>query len=85
MRSLLMKQVPVSSSPVLQPIREVPARVWFALALLVLALVLILQKRASTSIEIFTLTISAPLWLFLVISVAAGVLIGVLLRWRRKS
>lgn len=75
----------MNSSSMLQRFRAVPARIWCALALLVLALVFILQNRASTSIEIFTLTISAPLWLILVISVAVGLLIGVLLRTRRKS
>lgn len=74
----------MNSSPALQRLREVPARAWLALALLVVVLAFILQNRSSTSIEIFTLTISAPLWLILVISVAAGMLIGILLRRRRK-
>ncbi|MEB3368985.1 LapA family protein [Saccharopolyspora mangrovi] len=75
----------MNSSPMLQRVRAVPARAWFGLALLVVALVFILQNRASTSIEIFTLMISAPLWLILVISVAVGLLVGVLLRTRRKA
>lgn len=74
----------MSSSRMLERIRNIPARVWLALALLVIALVFILQNRASTNIGFFTLTISAPLWTVLVVSVAVGALIGALLRWRRK-
>lgn len=43
------------------------------------------RLRAMPGRVWFTLTISAPLWLILVISVAVGLLIGVLLRTRRKS
>ncbi|GAA2362852.1 hypothetical protein GCM10009854_48140 [Saccharopolyspora halophila] len=73
----------MESSPALQRIGNVPARVWLGLVLLVVALVFILQNRASTRIEVFTLSISAPLWLILVIAVAVGVLIGILLPGRR--
>ncbi|MFC7345011.1 DUF1049 domain-containing protein [Saccharopolyspora griseoalba] len=73
----------MSGSPVLQRVRAVPARVWLGLALLVVAVGFILQNRSDTRIEIFTLSISAPLWLILVVSVVVGVLIGLLLRRRR--
>jgi uncharacterized integral membrane protein len=54
--------------------------------LLVAALIVlfIVQNRDTVKIQLFTLTMSAPLWLLLVVMVALGALIGFLLA-RRPS
>ncbi|WP_203871903.1 LapA family protein [Planomonospora parontospora] len=59
---------------------------WLALALLVLAVVFILQNRQDTAIRLFTLVVTAPLWITLVACTAIGMLIGALIgRGSRKS
>ncbi|WP_307832519.1 LapA family protein [Planomonospora sp. ID91781] len=63
-----------------------PPRMWLALVLSVLALVFILQNRQDTAIRLFTMVITAPLWITLVACTAIGLLIGVLIgRGGRKS
>ena len=72
-------------SPALRRIGNVPARVWLGLVLLVVAIVFILQNRGSTRIEVFTLSVSAPLWLILVVAVVVGMLVGLLVSRSPKS
>ncbi|WP_449060644.1 DUF1049 domain-containing protein [Planomonospora algeriensis] len=51
-----------------------------------LAVVFILQNRQDTAIRLFTLVVTAPLWITLVACTAIGMLIGALIgRGSRKS
>jgi uncharacterized integral membrane protein len=54
-----------------------------ALTVIALTLIFVLQNRATVQIAFFTLTVTAALWLVLVIMLGIGVLIGVLAA-RRK-
>lgn len=57
---------------------------WVAVVIAVVVLVFIAQNRATTTIELFWLTVDAPLWFVLVCTVACGALIGLLMT-RRKA
>ncbi|MFQ1002639.1 LapA family protein [Modestobacter sp. SSW1-42] len=48
-----------------------------------MAVVFIAQNRDRVSIQLFTATASAPVWLLLTIAVLVGAVIGALLRTRR--
>ncbi|MCE3550607.1 LapA family protein [Pseudonocardia sp. RS11V-5] len=63
--------------------RRITARAVVALVVAVLALVFVLQNRDPVGVYLLTLTLSAPLWLLLVVMIAVGLLIGVVLT-RRK-
>lgn len=57
--------------------RLTPRRV-LAVVLILLAAVFVLQNRRSTSIELFWLSVQAPLWLVLVVIFAVGWVAGFL-------
>ncbi|MCE0761517.1 LapA family protein [Pseudonocardia kujensis] len=63
--------------------RRITARQVVALVVAVLALVFVLQNRDPVGVHLFTLTLSAPLWLLLVVMIAVGLLLGVVLTRRR--
>ncbi|NKQ52318.1 DUF1049 domain-containing protein [Amycolatopsis sp. K13G38] len=50
--------------------------------MVVLAIIFIVQNRTEVKVNLFTATLTAPLWLLLTIMTAVGVVVGVLLRWR---
>ncbi|MGY1693669.1 LapA family protein [Geodermatophilus sp. SYSU D00766] len=54
-----------------------------ALVLAVVAVVFIAQNRERVTINLFTVDVSAPVWLILTIMVLLGMAVGALLRWRR--
>jgi putative membrane protein len=58
-----------------------PRRI-LALVVAALTLIFIVQNRDTVQIQFFTLTVTAALWLILVIMVVVGVLIGVLVSRR---
>lgn len=62
----------------------VPPRVWLALVLLVLAAAFILQNRQDAMIRLFTIVVTAPLWVALVACTVVGILIGALAGSRRR-
>ncbi|MBS9371243.1 hypothetical protein GON09_000187 [Rhodococcus sp. B50] len=57
--------------------RMTPRRV-FAAVLVLLAALFVLQNRNSTSIDLFWISLQAPLWLVLVVIFAVGWLAGFL-------
>ncbi|MFW5417782.1 LapA family protein [Nocardiopsis sp. CNT-189] len=59
---------------------SVPPRTWVALALLAVVAVFVLQNRDPTQIQVLLISVVAPLWATLVAAVAAGLVIGWLLR-----
>ncbi|MGF7121804.1 lipopolysaccharide assembly protein LapA domain-containing protein [Rhodococcus sp. TAF43] len=58
---------------------------WAALALAVLAIIFVAQNRHDVSISLFFISVTAPLWLTLLVIFAIGWLVGMLTTRRRKS
>ncbi|WP_199256966.1 LapA family protein [Tomitella fengzijianii] len=59
---------------------------WIAVVLAILAIIFVLMNRDTTSISFFGVTVSAPLWLTLILVFAVGWLTGVLtMRKRRRG
>ena len=54
-----------------------------ALGLATLAVVFIAQNRDRVRISLFTIDVTAPIWLILTVMVLVGMAVGVLLRGRR--
>jgi uncharacterized integral membrane protein len=54
-----------------------------ALVIAVVTLAFILQNRERVSINLFTITVSTPVWLVLTVMVLIGMGLGALLRGRR--
>ena len=54
-----------------------------ALGLAVFAVVFIAQNRDRVRISLFTIDVTAPIWLILTLMVLVGMAVGVLLRGRR--
>jgi uncharacterized integral membrane protein len=85
----------MSSTPVDSPARNkkgigswfaaVPIRTWLALVIIVLALVFVLQNRREASIYLFNVSITAPLWMTLLITLVVGVVVGLLAHRRRRD
>ncbi|WP_457000574.1 LapA family protein [Geodermatophilus sp. SYSU D00814] len=78
-----MADGPATSSPKSPtPVSVRPGQV-VALVLAVVAVVFIAQNRERVTINLFTVDVSAPVWLILTIMVLLGMAVGALLRWRR--
>ncbi|MDJ0491305.1 DUF1049 domain-containing protein [Rhodococcus qingshengii] len=56
-----------------------------ALLLVVLAVVFILQNRATTTIQLFWVSVQSPLWLTLVVILLLGWIAGLLTTRRTKT
>ncbi|MFD4365950.1 hypothetical protein [Rhodococcus sp. NPDC058521] len=69
--------------------RNILARVspgqWAALILTILLVVFVLQNRAKTSITLFWMNLSAPLWFTLLAVFVVGWVVGVLTNRRGKA
>jgi uncharacterized integral membrane protein len=65
--------------------RRITARQVVALVVGVLALVFVLQNRGPVDVHLFTLTLSAPMWLLLVVMIAVGLLVGYALNRRKRD
>jgi lipopolysaccharide assembly protein A len=65
--------------------RRVPLRYWVALILVALAAIFIAQNRDRPSIHILWITVQAPMWVILTVMLLVGILVGLLLRRRRRS
>lgn len=64
---------------------SIPIRTWIALVIVIVALVFVLQNRQVTSIYLFNVSVSAPLWTTLLITLAVGILVGLLTRRRHRG
>lgn len=80
-----MTSDPGSSAPPRRtsPVRLRPTQVVLLVVLLVTA-IFIGQNRDLVDIELLTIDVTAPLWLVLVVMVLVGLLVGILLRRRRR-
>lgn len=59
-----------------EPKPRISGKQWAAIALVAIALVFILQNLAYVRVEFFLFHTAAPLWLILLITLAAGYAIG---------
>ncbi|MFJ9553863.1 lipopolysaccharide assembly protein LapA domain-containing protein [Nocardiopsis sp. NPDC101807] len=63
---------------------SVPPRMWVALALLVVTVLFVAQNRDTAQIQFLVVSLTSPLWAALAVAVAAGVVIGLLVRPSRR-
>lgn len=63
--------------------RTVEPSTWVGLALAVVAIAFVVQNRATVQIQLFWLSVAAPMWLVLLAVFAVGWLVGALVRRRR--
>ncbi|MBI3217715.1 MAG: DUF1049 domain-containing protein [Mycobacterium sp.] len=68
-----------------QPARRFALRYWVALIVVALSALFIAQNRDRPRIHILWITVESPMWLILTIIFVAGLLVGLLLRRRRRS
>lgn len=66
-------------------LRSIPFRTWIALAITIVALIFVLQNRHDTSIYLFNVSVTAPLWTTLLITLVVGVVVGLLTRRKRRD
>ena len=66
------------------PVRRFALRYWVALILAALAAIFVAQNRDRVGVHVLWMTLESPLWFILVIIFFVGILIGLLLRRRRK-
>ncbi|CAJ1501628.1 LPXTG cell wall anchor domain-containing protein [[Mycobacterium] burgundiense] len=66
-------------------VRRFALRHWVALILAGLAAIFIAQNRDRVDIHVLWISFAAPIWFFFAGLLAVGVLIGLLLRRRRRS
>jgi lipopolysaccharide assembly protein A len=66
--------------------RRIPPKLVVALLATTLMAIFIAQNREHVRIQLFTITLTSPLWLILVVMVVLGGIVGLLLsRWRRPA
>ncbi|MEE6165402.1 MULTISPECIES: lipopolysaccharide assembly protein LapA domain-containing protein [Mycobacteriaceae] len=66
------------------PVRRLAMRYWMALILVALAALFVAQNRDRVRVHVLWVTVESPMWSILVIIFVVGLLIGLLLRWRRS-
>lgn len=66
-------------------VRRFALRYWVALILVVLAAIFIAQNRDRANIHILWITVAAPIWFIFTGLLVVGILVGLLLRRRRRS
>ncbi len=59
-------------------------RYWVALILVALAAIFIAQNRERPRVHILWITVESPMWLLLTVMFVVGILVGLLLRRRRR-
>lgn len=64
--------------------RKLPPRFWAALVLVVLAAIFVAQNRDRHPVHILWVTVASPTWLVLTAVFVVGVLVGLMLRRRRR-
>ena len=66
-------------------VRRFALRYWVALILVALAAIFIAQNRDRANIHILWVTVAAPIWFIFTGLLVVGILVGLLLRRRRRS
>jgi putative membrane protein len=65
-------------------VRRFALRYWTAIILVALAAIFIAQNRDRPRVHILWITVQSPIWFILTVMLVVGVLIGLLLRRRRR-
>ncbi|CAN5368870.1 hypothetical protein BH09ACT7_BH09ACT7_30370 [soil metagenome] len=65
--------------------RRFALRYWVALILVALAAIFIAQNRDRPRVHILWITVESPMWFILTVMLAVGILVGLLLRRRRRG
>lgn len=73
------------STPTAGPVRRFALRYWVALILVALAAIFVAQNRDRVGVHVLWVTVDSPMWFILVIIFVMGLLIGLLLRRRRRN
>lgn len=76
---------PAAGTPSKRSRRRIPFRFWVALILVALAAAFIAQNRDRPRVHILWITVESPMWFILTVMLAVGVLVGLLLRRRRRG
>ena len=66
-------------------VRRFALRYWVALILVALAALFVAQNRDQVRVHVLWVTVESPMWAILVIIFVVGLLIGQLLRRRRRG
>ncbi len=66
-------------------VRRFALRYWVALVLVALTAIFIAQNRDRANIHILWITVAAPIWVIFTSLLVVGILVGLLLRRRRKG
>ena len=66
-------------------VRRFALRYWVALILVALAAIFIAQNRDRANIHILWITVAAPMWFIFAGLLVVGILVGLLLRRRRRA
>jgi lipopolysaccharide assembly protein A len=74
-----------AGSPPKRARRRIAVRYWIALILVALAAIFIAQNRDQPRVHILWITVQAPMWFILTVMLAVGILVGLLLRRRRRK
>ncbi|MCW2689348.1 MAG: hypothetical protein JWR37_4238 [Mycobacterium sp.] len=80
-----MAAADIETPPAGRGVRRFALRHWFAIILVALAAVFVAQNRDRVGIHILWVTVESPMWFILTIIAVVGVLVGLLLRRRRRS
>jgi putative membrane protein len=67
------------------PARRFALRYWLALILVALAAIFIAQNRERPQVHILWITVESPMWFILTVILVVGILVGLLLRRRRRA
>ncbi|MCV7202220.1 DUF1049 domain-containing protein [Mycolicibacterium peregrinum] len=73
------------STETARPARRPALRYWVALILVALAAIFVAQNRDRVGVHVLWVTVESPMWFILVIIFVMGLLIGLLLRRRRRT
>ena len=65
--------------------RRIAARHWLAIILVALAAIFIAQNRERPRVHILWITVESPMWLLLTVMFVVDILVGLLLRRRRRT
>ena len=75
----------IEAPPTRGRVRRFAMRYWVALILVVLSAIFIAQNRDRADIHILWITVAAPIWFIFTGLLVVGILVGLLLRRRRRS
>lgn len=73
-----------NAKPSARRVGRIPFRYWVIIVLAALAVIFIAQNRDRHPINLLWVTVESPAWLMLTVIFVAGMLVGLLVRRRRR-